>query len=70
MPLYWAFGRVFIKTGRLPLEFHRYLLEAKEDLLGADYQDAYPVSQEDAEEHLERAKAFWQVATEKIGMPP
>jgi hypothetical protein len=35
------FGRIFAKSGRIPAEFHRYLMEASEERLGGDYEAVY-----------------------------
>lgn len=63
------FGRVFAKTGRVPSEFHRWLLEAEQDRLGGDYRDVYTVQAEVAEKHLRNAERFLRIAEDLIGSP-
>ena len=62
-----AFGRLFAKTGRVPAEFHRYLKEAQEDRTGADYGETYSVSPEEAEDHVQKAARFLELAGDLIG---
>lgn len=49
------FGRLFAKTSRMPVEFHRAMIEAQEDRLGGDYSEDYNLSIEDARQHVENA---------------
>ncbi|MBI3208261.1 MAG: HEPN domain-containing protein [Candidatus Solibacter usitatus] len=60
------FGRVFAKSGRVSVEFHRYLLEASEERLGGDYEDVYTLSLEQANKHVERAEMFLRLAEERL----
>lgn len=64
-----AFGREFIKTGKITPEFHRYLIEAQEVRLTADY-DTMMISQEVAVQALERAKKFLALAQQHFGFAP
>lgn len=61
-----AFGREFIKTGKIPPEFHRYLIEAQEARLTADY-DTMTLSQGVAVQALERAEQFLALARQHFG---
>ena len=61
-----AFGREFIKTGKIPTEFHRYLIEAQEARLNADY-DTMTLSQGVAVQALERAEQFLVLARQHFG---
>jgi uncharacterized protein (UPF0332 family) len=61
------FGRIFAKSGRIPTEFHRYLMEASEERLGGDYEEVYVLSDEEASKHLDRAERFLRLAEERLG---
>jgi uncharacterized protein (UPF0332 family) len=58
---------LFAKTGRVPAEFHRYLKETQEDRTGADYGETYSVSPEEAEDHVQKAARFLELAEDLIG---
>ena len=60
-----AFGQHFVKTGRLPAEFHRYLINAFEARQEGDYSLVPSISPEVAKEHVGRAEKFL-VAVENI----
>ncbi len=64
-----AFGREFIKTGKITPEFHRYLIEAQEARLTADY-DTMMISQGVAIQALERAKKFLVLSQQHFGFAP
>jgi uncharacterized protein (UPF0332 family) len=65
-----AFGQYFAHTGRVPVEFHRYLIDAEEIRLKADYT-AESVSPEEAEEQIAHAEEFLELAERLIGpIPP
>jgi len=61
------FGKVFAKPGRLPAEFHRFLLEAQQERVGGDYDEVYVLSEGEAAKHIERAESFLRLARERIG---
>jgi uncharacterized protein (UPF0332 family) len=63
------FGRIFAKSGRIPAEFHRYLLEASEERLGGDYDELYILSGQEAHKHIERAERFLRLAEERLSAP-
>jgi uncharacterized protein (UPF0332 family) len=60
------FGKRFAKTGRVPAEYHRFLLEAQEARHGGDYEDTYLLTVEEAEQHVQRAERFLQIARQLI----
>ncbi len=62
-----AFGQYFAKTGRVPTEFHRYLIQAESSRNIGDYDIASDLSQEEAEEQIKRAKMFVDLAEQLIG---
>ena len=53
-----AFAKEFIKTGKLPKELHKYLLEAFKARQEADYQVTIVFSKEKAQEIINKAKFF------------
>jgi len=61
-----AFGEYFAKTGDLDARFHRYLLEAFESRLEADYGVDVALSTGAVEELIRRAKEFLTAATQHM----
>jgi uncharacterized protein (UPF0332 family) len=61
-----AFGREFVKSGIVPEVFHRYLIEAQEVRLIADYREI-PLDAEEANLQIERAEEFLELAERLIG---
>lgn len=51
-----AFGQRFAKTGRVPVAFHRYLIEAQESRNIGDYDTGPGLSRDQAAEQIARAK--------------
>jgi len=62
-----AFGREFARTGRVPPDFHRYLLDAQEHRHLGDYGPPDSVSEEAARKQIERAREFLDLAAQRIG---
>lgn len=62
-----AFGRHFASTGRIPAEFHRYLLEAQELRHSGDYGPRDAVSFDHSREQIERAEQFLRLAEDRLG---
>jgi uncharacterized protein (UPF0332 family) len=62
-----AFGREFAKTGRVPIDFHRYLMEAQELRHSGDYGVRSAVNYEQALEQILRAEMFLELATRLVG---
>ncbi|MCX6345029.1 MAG: HEPN domain-containing protein [Armatimonadetes bacterium] len=62
-----AFGKEFAMTGRVPSEFHGFLIEAQELRHSADYGPRNFVEPTSAEEQINRAERFLDVAQEIIG---
>jgi uncharacterized protein (UPF0332 family) len=60
-----AFGERFAKTGRAPVELHRYLIRGLEVRHLADYATS-PVSKEEADEQIARAERFLAFAREAL----
>ena len=65
-----AFGREFARTNRVPVEFHRFLIEAQELRNAGDYGDFNAVSLEDAEKLITWAEQFLALAEGAIGTLP
>jgi uncharacterized protein (UPF0332 family) len=65
-----AFAQHFTSTGKAPLEFHKYLLEAQELRHAGDYVRANPVTHDQAQEQIARAERFLDIAQNLIGAVP
>ena len=52
------FGEHFAKTGQVPKEFHRHLIQAQAARTKADYDAASTATQIEAQVQIERADAF------------
>lgn len=53
-----AYGKHFAKTGEIDVKFHRYLLEAFESRLEADYGVDIVLSEKAVDELIQRAREF------------
>lgn len=53
-----AFGQHFAHTGKVPVEFHDYLIKAQEWRHKGDYGSGHDVSFDDAKLQIERAEQF------------
>ena len=62
-----AFGRVFAKQKRVPVEFHRYLIEAQAVRHSGDYGERQAVNFNQAQVQIDRAEDFLQLAQRLIG---
>ncbi|WP_448572196.1 HEPN domain-containing protein [Trichothermofontia sp.] len=62
-----AFGREFAKPQRVPVEFHRFLIEAQELRTMGDYGQLDAVTIDQATEQIDRAKQFLLTAIRAIG---
>ena len=62
-----AFGQHFARTGRVPVELHRYLLEAMAMRHQGDYALRPGISASDAAEQITRAERFFAAAERLIG---
>lgn len=66
-----AFGKEFARTGRVPPELHRHLVDAEELRHLADYGPYGGIDAERATRHIEHAEQFLEVAQQLIGpIPP
>jgi uncharacterized protein (UPF0332 family) len=57
-----AFGKHLVKSGRVPVEFHRYVLDAWEARHEGDYAPVSKITLEAAKEHVEHAAEFLVLA--------
>jgi uncharacterized protein (UPF0332 family) len=62
-----AFGQHFARTGRVPVELHRYLLEAQELRHSGDYGPRDAVTPDQSQEQIKRVKQFLTLAEDRIG---
>ena len=66
-----AFGRHLAHTGKVPVEFHRHLLEAEKMRHAADYSHDTEVTSEQAQAQIAHAQEFLDLAERLIGpLPP
>jgi uncharacterized protein (UPF0332 family) len=56
------FGELFAKPGKVPREYHRYLIQAEEARTKADYDAASVTSCQEAEQQIKRAELFIELA--------
>jgi uncharacterized protein (UPF0332 family) len=61
-----AFGQHFAKTGRVPSELQRYLIDGMAVRHAGDYSTT-PVSEAESDEQMARAERFLQVAERVLG---
>ena len=61
-----AFGRYLAHAGKVPMEFHRYLIDAQAQRTLADYDTNSIASQEDVEEILERSQSLLEIALQNL----
>jgi uncharacterized protein (UPF0332 family) len=52
------FGEYFARTGRVPVEFHRHIIQAQQSRIKADYDATSQVSQTEANEQITHAETF------------
>jgi len=62
-----AFGEQFAKTGELPADFHRLLIDAQDIRQDSDYGLDSIFSTEDVEELLLKAEEFRNLAEGRLG---
>lgn len=62
-----AFGQRFARTGRMPPELHRYMIQAQDSRLLGDYDAQSPRSEKEALKHIERAREFVALTEKLLG---
>lgn len=65
-----AFGQNFARTGRVPPEYHRYLIQAQTLRHAGDYGQMHSVSPEQARQQIEVAAKFIALAEAELGSSP
>jgi uncharacterized protein (UPF0332 family) len=65
-----AFGKEFAKTGRLDSKYHRWLIDAFDERLQADYGFAVSVDTHKVVTLVDRARAFLATARTLLEEPP
>jgi uncharacterized protein (UPF0332 family) len=65
-----AFGQHFAKAGRVPTEFHRYLIEGQASRNVGDYDTGANLTKEQAVEQIARAEQFVELGKRLLGSLP
>jgi uncharacterized protein (UPF0332 family) len=65
-----AFGQRFAKTGRVPPEYHRHLIQGQALRNVGDYDIGPAISEADAAEQIAHAEAFIGLAEQLLGSAP
>lgn len=61
-----AFGKEFAKTKRIPVNFHRYLIEAQQKRTEADYNLKPNITKKEADEIINKAEQLLDFADKNI----
>jgi uncharacterized protein (UPF0332 family) len=61
-----AFGREFVKSGEVPKELHRYLIDAAKARTDGDYSTEIRLSQDDAIVQMQRAQSFLDITKQSF----
>ncbi|MCT7971873.1 HEPN domain-containing protein [Laspinema olomoucense] len=61
-----ALGRDFARTGRIPVEFHRYLIDAQNKRNQADYDINTEITESQANEQINRAEEFLKLGETQL----
>lgn len=64
-----AFGKFLAHPGKVPVELHRYLLEAQDLRESADYGEPGEITAGEAREQIDRAQQFLQVGRRLLDPP-
>lgn len=65
-----AFGRDFARTGRVPVEFHRYLIDAQDLRNQGDYNIDPVIPEAEANQLIAQAELFVELAERLLGNQP
>jgi uncharacterized protein (UPF0332 family) len=65
-----AFGRDFARTGRVPVEFHRYLIDAQDLRNQGDYDIDSAITEDEANQLISQAEQFLELAERLLGDLP
>ncbi len=61
-----AFGQYLVRSGKVPTEFHRQLIDAQAQRTRADYDPVPNLSRRDAETLVSQAQAFLTIALQNL----
>ena len=62
-----AFGRDFARTGRVPVEFHRYLIDGQDLRNQGDYDIDSAITEAEANQLIAQAEQFLELAERLLG---
>ena len=62
-----AFGRDFARTGRVPVEFHRHLIDAQDLRNQGDYDIDSAITEAEANQLIAQAEQFLELAERLLG---
>lgn len=65
-----AFGREFVRSGRVAVEYHQFLIKSQELRNTGDYGGLNTVTTEQADEQINRAVQFLSLAENSLGKLP
>ncbi len=65
-----AFGKEFAKTGTIPGEYHRYLMDAQEARNTGDYQVVSHLTEDETGQHITHAEHLLEVAEKLLRENP
>ena len=65
-----AFGRDFARTSRVPVEFHRYLIDAQDLRNQGDYDIDSAITEDDANQLIGHAEQFLELGERLLGNQP
>ncbi len=60
------FGRSFAKLGKVPIEFHRFLIDAQALRQASDYGKFQTISEQQAQQQIINAEKFIEFALENL----
>ena len=66
-----GFGQHFVHSGKVPAEFHRFLIEAQQVRQTGDYSFLHAVTLDQAQTQITHAERFLELAEQLLGpLPP
>ena len=66
-----GFGQHFVRSGKVPAEFHRFLIEAQQVRHTGDYSYLHAVTLDQARMQISHAEQFLELAEQMLGpLPP
>jgi uncharacterized protein (UPF0332 family) len=61
-----AFGQQFVRSGQVSKDYHRALIKAERERLSGDYDPDTALNEADAQEQIQQAEAFLDMARSRI----